>query len=290
MGRALVRLVMWDIQVAVALVLGVSALLGVGSYRFALRVSRRAAVGVSLVAVALLALNLAYFRNSLWPARWFPFSNMIILADPNPELTAIIAGAALALMPGGMARRLVLVVPLVALCLRASYAPLFESPPPLADRWRLGVCRQTSSASCAAASAATLLAQRGIEATEAGMARLCLTTANGTSSRGLFRGLKLKTAGTGLSVEAFFGDIEGLRAMREPVILTVRLENGANVDPRFQRDWGWAPGVAHNVVLLACAENDRFLIGDPAVGPEFWDRPALETLWHGEGIRLRGAR
>jgi hypothetical protein len=277
---------MSDIHLGIGIVLALSAVLGYVAHGFARRAPRPLAVGLIVAALVLLGLNVAYFRHSLRPAAWFPFSNMIILADPNPELTAIVAGAALALMPGRLARRLVLIVPMVALCLRGSYAPLFDGPPRLENRWRLGVCRQTSGASCAAASAATLLATRGIDATEAEMARLCLTTPGGTSSRGLYRGLKLKTAGTGFVPVPFHGDIDGLREAGGPVLLTVRLDPGPGVDPRFSRDWGWAPGVTHNVVLLACTADGRFMVGDPADGPEFWDRGALETLWKGEGIRL----
>ena len=56
-----------------------------------------------------------------------------------------------------------------------------------------GYCAQTSNDSCSAAAAVMLLHAHGIPATEAEMARLCLTRAGqGTTPLGLYRGLALK--------------------------------------------------------------------------------------------------
>jgi hypothetical protein len=256
------------------------------SYRVGRRRSRWVAIGLILFAVAGLILNVAYFRHSLWPATILPFSNLIVLSDPNPELVAILIGAAAALMPGSLPRRSVLLVPLAVLCLWASYAPVLRDPPRLRNYWRGGVCRQTSSASCVPAAAATLLASYGIPASETEMARLCLTTDEGTSVRGLYRGLLLKTRGTPYTVEPFKGTLDDLQKLSSPVILTVRLDPGPGIDPRYSREWGWAPGVAHSLVFFCCREDGRFEIGDPAVGREFWFSDAMKTLWHGEGVRL----
>jgi hypothetical protein len=40
--------------------------------------------------------------------------------------------------------------------------------------------------------------------------------------------------------------------------------------------------------VLRLPVSSRLSLGprDPAVGLELWDRSAIETLWHGEGIRL----
>jgi hypothetical protein len=167
-------------------------------------------------------------------------------------------------------------------------ALLVDRPPEVQDHRTAGVCRQTTTATCSPAAAATLLSAVRIPATEAEMARLCLTTPSGTSSRGLYRGLKLKTEGTGYHVRVFQGDLADLRAAlnQGPLLLNVKLVPRPGVDPRFQRDWGWVPGVAHTVVLFGPLGASLFDAGDPAVGREPWDRRALDTLWHGEALQL----
>jgi hypothetical protein len=127
----------------------------------------------------------------------------------------------------------------------------------------------------------------GIEASEREMADLCLTRSAGTSAAGIYRGLKLKTAGHPLRVEAFHCDISGLRKMSQtPLLLTVELRRGDHADKRYEQDWGWTPGVAHTVVLFRFLPNDRIEIGDPDVGREMWNDDALAVLWHGDGMRL----
>jgi hypothetical protein len=277
---------MIDIYVGIAVVLGVSVALGVSAYRVERGRARWVAVGMVLVAAAGLVGNVVWWRHGLWPARWLPFSNMVVLADANPPLVGVLIGGGVGLMPGSLWRRCVLLVPLGGLCLWASYAPVFRGPPPLADFWWGGVCRQTSKASCVPASAATLLAAHGIPATESEMARLCLTSGQGTSARGLYRGLSIKTRGTPWRVEPFYGGLDDLKALKSPAILTVRLDPGPGIDPRYHQEWGWAPGVAHSVVFFRVRGDGRYELGDPAVGREAWFEGAMKTLWKGEGVRL----
>jgi predicted double-glycine peptidase len=281
---------MTDIYFAIAVVTLLSTLAGVAAYALARRAPRFVSIPIAVATAALIVWNVAIFRHSLWPAKFLPVTNMIVFADPNPELGSILACVALALMPGRMARRLVLAAPLLCLCFWESFAPLLQKPPPLENRSKNGVFAQTSESSCAAASAATLLTAYGIKTTEPEMATLCLTNHNGTSIRGLYRGLKIKTDSTPWQVEVFTGNLDALSTRQEPVILTVQLQPGPGVDPRFQRDWGWAPNVPHSVVLLRSIGDNRFEVADPSVGREVWDRRALETLWHGQGIGLSRRR
>jgi hypothetical protein len=103
---------------------------------------------------------------------------------------------------------------------------------------------------------------------------------------GLYRGLKLMTAGKGLDVYMFQnGTIDDLRGMG-PVLLTVELEDQAKVDPRYQSTWGWIPGVPHSVVVLSFPNSDHALVGDPATGAELWSLEDLAVLWHGVGVKL----
>ena len=171
-----------------------------------------------------------------------------------------------------------------------AYGFLLGTPPPLDDRWKHGVCRQSSQTSCGAAAAATLLRAYGIESSETEMAELCLTRSAGTPMLGLYRGLKLKTAGTNWDVRPFRGDIASLRTETGPVLLSVRFDRRATTDRRYEQAWGWSPGVAHAVVFFGFLPDGRVEIGDPNVGREQWRVQDLEVLWHSEGIRLEPRR
>lgn len=166
--------------------------------------------------------------------------------------------------------------------------PVFVSPmPETNDRWRDGVCLQTSPATCSPAAAATLLRAHGIPATEREMAGLCLTREGGTAAHGLYRGLKLKTAGTPWDVEVIDTDAAGLRAMSPgAAILTVRLDRTPGTDSRYEQLWGWTPGVRHTVVFYRFTGDGKVEMGDPSVGRERWSAKDLGVLWHGEGMRL----
>jgi hypothetical protein len=277
---------MADIYISVAIMLFAALLAAQGAYALARSGWRWTAVVLAMVCAAGLAVNVAYFRQSLWPVRLLPVTSVMVLGDPNPLLVAVLIGAGAAMMPGSPARRSVLLVPLGALCLWGSYGGFFLRTPPLEEHWTGGVCRQTSQASCGPAAAATLLAAYGVSSSEAEMAELCLTSIDGTSSRGVYRGLKLKTRGMKLRVEPYIGTLAELVKLDGPVLLFVRLDARPDVDPRYETRWGWKPGVAHVVVMYRRRADGRFVMGDPAVGPELWDQKAMETLWHGQGIRL----
>ena len=119
------------------------------------------------------------------------------------------------------------------------------------------------------------------------MARLCLTTDRGTTNHGLYRGLRLKTAGTPWNVESFRTDSAGLRGFSGPALLVVRLDTGSAVDPRYEKLWGWTPGVSHTVVFFGFSDGGtKTEMGDPGVGREQWSARDLHVLWHGEGLRL----
>jgi hypothetical protein len=150
------------------------------------------------------------------------------------------------------------------------------------------VCLQTRTSTCAPAAAATLLNAYGIPATEQEMAYLCLSTEYGTTLHGLYRGLKIKTAGTEWDVEVFRSDVDRLREFKRPVLLLqLRLPEGTPPDSRYRDEWGWQPGVSHAAVLFEFLPGGLFLrVGDPAVGVERWSLKALEDLWHREGVRL----
>ena len=277
---------MTDLYLAVALMAAVSVAL----FLVGLALGRRLAPGVlafaALLTCAFIVAFVRFASDRLLLTRLLPFSNVIVLADWLPPAVALLAGLAWRRIEGRAWRKGLLVVPLVLLCGFRSANSLFGSAPPPDDRWKRGVCLQTSQASCSAAAAATLLKAHGIDATEAEMARLCLTREAGTPMHGLYRGLKLKTKDSPWEVQAFRGDLRSLRREGGPVMLSVRLDPGPGVDERYARLWGWTPGVNHTVVFFGFLDDGKTEVGDPAVGRANWRVEDLAVLWHGEGLRL----
>jgi hypothetical protein len=243
------------------------------------------------IILLLLALGLLFYSGTRWHdnlylARALPLSNVVVIGDVLPIEGALMIGLAWPLIAGGVRRKLILIVPLVAVALYQANWPLFSEGPQVGNRWRDGVCRQTTKATCAPAAAATLLQYCSIPTSEAEMARLCLTSTKGTSLLGLYRGLKLKTHGSAWQPRPFVGTLAELKELRAPVILSVGLERGANVDPRYERHYGWVPGISHTVVLFDILPDDKLLIGDPATGREVWSATDLSVLWRGQAIYL----
>ena len=116
---------------------------------------------------------------------------------------------------------------------------------------------------------------------------LCLTDRSGTSTLGLYRGVKKVASENHLDVEIVDSSLDQLLEANDwPVLLAVKLPYGVE-DPRYARDWGWIPGTGHSVVALGRLPGGRVVVGDPSVGIEAWSREDLELLWHGVGLRLR---
>jgi hypothetical protein len=260
-------------------------------------ITRYCSQRMSPVACDLLALlvvfGLFYYIQTLWYdvriARWLPSASLIVLGNWLPLLAATLAAIVWRRIEGSRPRQ---VGYTVALLMSGGYAmvyPMLGSPPECGDRWdSQGMCLQTTKNTCSPACAATLLKSHGIAANEQEMARLCLTR-EGTSWQGLYRGLKLKTAGTKWDVEVCRCSAETLRQLAgEPMILSVGLEAGAAEDSEFTREFGWVPGVNHSVVLLGFNRLGNALIADPTQDScrEHWDRAMLDTLWRGYAFRM----
>jgi hypothetical protein len=240
-----------------------------------------------LVALVLMVYSSQSWHDNLRLAQALPLSNLIVIADVLPLEAGLMVGLAWPLVPG-LWRKLLVAVPMLAICVYQANGPLTARPPSVGDRWRDGVCFQTTQASCGPAAAATLLQEYNIAATEEEMSRLCLTTMHGTSMLGLYRGLKLKTRGSELDAMPFVGTPEDLRESGVgPVLLSVGLPSSSDVDPVYEQQWGWIPGVSHTVVLYRFLGNDKAEIGDPATGREVWNLRDLKVLWHGSGIYLK---
>jgi hypothetical protein len=159
-----------------------------------------------------------------------------------------------------------------------------------------GYCAQTSQDSCSAAAAVMLLYTRGIPATEAEMAGLCLTRAGqGTTPLGLYRGLALKVRPHGLRpVSITARTASGRPALAAPAIVSIGLSRLAprSVVERME-EFGWQPGARHAVLFLKVAPTDDTIpVADPSFGREQWpvrDPEDLRWLWDGVALTLQPA-
>lgn len=156
-----------------------------------------------------------------------------------------------------------------------------------------GYCRQTTNDSCSAAAATMVLHHYGIAATEAEMARLCLTRSRlGTPSLGLQRGLALKAAAREMRPRVLrLRDSRGLSRLRGPGIIRVGLRHGAPKEVAEQmEEYGWTPGVFHAVVVVKGDPQGRWIeVADPSYGREKWpikSEQELSYLWDGRVLVL----
>lgn len=279
---------MFDLIVAVIAVALLSAAAFAAGRTVGLRARPRTAMLCLIAVAAFTAAFFVFVQGTLTPARWIPFAGIVLLANAIPPGAAYFAGAVSARRDLSKRRRVALCA---ALLLTAGFAlvrPLLRTPPPVREHWtRDGVALQSSSASCSPCAAATLLRHYGVESGEEELVALCLTNRRGTTAPGLYRGLKLTTRNTPWDVEVIESDVDALLAEdRWPALLLVKLPRDADVDPRYEREWGWTPGVGHAVVLFGRVGADRLDVGDPAVGREQWTVDDLRVLWQGRGLRL----
>src|SRR5687767_11373949 len=136
-----------DLYAAMLLMLSVSVLLAVLSYGLSRIVGASITLLLLAGAVALLIIYLRYYRDSMVPARFLPFSNLIVLANPTPLLVGSVIGFASSMLPGHPMRRAFLLTPLAVFTFWGSYSPLFAERPEVGNVWMRGVCRQTTNAS-----------------------------------------------------------------------------------------------------------------------------------------------
>jgi hypothetical protein len=276
---------------------GIAALLVLATFCFLLGVrmthgsSERRAGLLALSCVGTLIFGFLFVQDRLVLAHLFPFPGVVVLGNTPLPLIALLCGILLEHLKERGRRPAPLIALLLVLATAHAIRPFWGQPPQMnPENVQDGVVMQTSDSSCSAASAATLLRYHGIPATEQEMAQLAFTRRDGTAMLGVYRALRRKTEGTPFRVEVLSGaDAPELRRAAEegPVLLSVGLDRFArDVDPRYQSEWGWTPGLYHAVVLFHFLPDGKLEIGDPSVGREKWGTVSLGVLWHGEGIRL----
>ena len=125
--------------------------------------------------------------------------------------------------------------------------------------------------------------------TEADLVGPCLTDNRGTPLLGLYRGLKLATAGTGY--EPVFHELTAEQLENRPdllpAIVSVKLTPEADFrEPRYRARWGWLLNVTHSVVLFRFTGDGRVEVGDPGTGREVWRLYVLDDLLVGDVLSL----
>ncbi len=242
-----------------------------------------------------IVLGLFTYLNYVWYdvrlATLLPFASLVVLGNWLPLFAAMLAAVLRKRLVGQPVRQALFTGGLTLAGGFALVQPILGQAPACSTKWDTqGNCLQTTEFTCSAACAATLLKQHGIAASEQEMAELCLTR-QGTSWQGLYRGLKLKTAGSHWDVEVKRCSIDELRTMaaeKRPIILSVGLAAGQVVDSEYTNEFGWIPGVNHSVILQRYNETGSAVIADPTMAScaEHWDREQMQTLWRGYAVRL----
>lgn len=131
-----------------------------------------------------------------------------------------------------------------------------------------GICLQTSGYSCSAASAAMLLHQHGVAATEREMAELSVTSngglgGGGTTESGLMRGLRIKLNGS-KNVRIACPRYDQLIT---PSIVGIRL----------------SPRLSHSILVVRVTPTEVKII-DPLYGRGTLQRMVFERDWLGSAV------
>ncbi|MDG2220264.1 MAG: peptidase C39 [Rubripirellula sp.] len=231
-----------------------------------------------------------YAAGHLIWATWIRNSAVIIWSNWTPIFAAAAAGTCWRLHETPRWRRVILAGALTLITIASVLWPFLgmalRDQPQGGNQWEGQVAMQTFWSTCSPAAGATFLKAGGVPASEAKLIPRCLTAASGTPALGLYRGVKITANESGRNVIAEKSTIDRLLDGNQfPAILLVALPMTGVEDPRYADEWGWIPGTGHSVVALA-ANGDGVIVGDPAVGREYWKREDLEVLWRGEMIRF----
>jgi hypothetical protein len=229
-------------------------------------------------------------HGRLWLTKIMPLSNVIVLANWLPLGAALLAGVLSGDQRTPQRRRASLAFALLAV--GWSSVTWFSTSPQInsGNRFKGGVCLQSTSATCAACSAVTLLDCYGIPSSEHEMAQLCLNSIHGATMLGIYRGLKLKTRGTDYDVEpvqCHYEDLQHLDA--GPMLIPVRLANLSLSAGSRPVVWNLLTRINHCVVLFGFTPKGKAVIGDPSngsFGRVEWTQTQLRQRWLGEGFRL----
>ncbi|GAA4433518.1 cysteine peptidase family C39 domain-containing protein [Bremerella cremea] len=242
---------------------------------------------LAIATIILVGLYTAFVWESLFLTELLPFSNLIILSNVYPLAALVLAAVASNRLRDQGWRRVVPMAGLLGVGVWSLVYPVMGDAPKCDVLWdSRGICYQTTNQTCTAACAATLLSHYGIPTTEEEMAELCLTR-EGTSWKGFYRGLKLKTADSPYKVKMDYLTAEELAAAGRPVVLRVGKRDWLGTGNAAGLPSGWQAGEIHSVVCLGRVKG-YYMIADPnpEIGIEFWSEKELHQLWDGHSAML----
>lgn len=273
---------------AITVMLLASALLFVVAVRLTAPLSGRARGLVGVAIVLVVAGYTLLLADSPALVKLVPLTNVIIYGNFIPLICAMLAGTLFTDKAVPAWRRIPVAGILGILAVAAILYPIAGRKVRTLNDVIEGVCIQTSEATCSPAAAVTVLLAHGIPATEEDMTRLCLTTEEGTRLTGLYRGLRMKCAGTPFRVSVCKADLEWLRTKAiPPAILSVALSKEISLrEPKYKSKWGWTEGVAHSVVFLGFTNDTTVIVADPSYGREPWNISGIQDLWTGQVVQL----
>lgn len=217
-----------------------------------------------------------------------PFSGTIILGNWLPVFGSFLLGACLKTESITLLRRVGLSAILIAISGYSLTRPVLGNPPeclPVLGNRILDF--QTTDQTCSAACAAGLLRLHGVSASEGELANLCLTR-RGTHWLGVYRGLKLKTAGTNWDVVVQEVSTQELFSRQlGPGILAMSFHATASGNDR-DPEWGFKPCSGHSVLVLNVRSEALLDVFDPDsyCGFETWTKDTLRNIRHGILLRL----
>jgi hypothetical protein len=280
---------MQDLALATAVLAALSAIAFLVGLRVSSRWTKGRLIALCILALAALLVFVCRYHGTWQVARVLPISGAIVLGNWIPVGGAFFAGVMLAQKTSPPWRRCSL-ASLILLASGYSVACCFLGHLPVRHRLatQATVAEQSRRSSCGACCAAMMLQHHGIAATEEELVGLCLTSYRGCPALGLYRGLKLKTAGSPWDVEVVTCTAEELLQARGPLLSRVLLPATSVIDHggecRTSRRH-----IEHAVLMVGAQDADHIQIVDPAVGRDCrttWDINRLRECWTGEALRV----
>ncbi len=249
------------------------------------RMSAQRSLKYQLTALAMMIGYLLFVWNRPILAQLLPESGLIVLANWLPIWGSFFVGIYLASDRINVVRKATLASIAVMFCFYSVIAPTLGESPVCKSATNHFLQHQTTPYTCSAACAVSLLHLHDIDATESELSELCLTR-RGTHWMGLYRGLKLKTAGTDWDVVVEPLNMTVVRSRFDsPCVLSLQLDISGfpkGLDHGFQSDCG------HSVLYLGNSRNDCITVFDPSpdYGVEDWDNRVMKCIDDGVVLRL----
>lgn len=281
-----------DLGIAIVGIAFISGLALLAGRRLSLTVYRTRPLLFALCLAFALVFAHWYFERLVWAVA-MPWASVLCWANFLPVVLAFAAGLASEVRAIRTGLRSIttyglLAVAVVFLTLPIARPLLFPIELSSQCHWVEGVCLQSNESSCGPAAAATLLFQTGhlLNESRVGEQRLseaCLTSRQGTSTLGLFRGLQLSVSHLGGSAAVASRDPEEwMRRGQLPNLAVVSFEE--NSAPAQVHRFMGAASESHALVVHSRTLNGGWRIADPASGWRTWSDEEFRDVFTGDAI------